>query len=194
MTTRFARFRVLAACAAVLALAPLGALADGPSPSPQASYNDLGMHFDAPAGYESVPVSPTDPTGSDESGDATPVAAFVYHREKSDQRIITIKVARFDGTVRDFASTHTSDLRKNDNVFVVKNEPMTLANGMPAYFLKVNSGNEAGHYGETFEYLVCDGVRSIDVALFGSQGTFDDATARTALASLYVVAYPRRRK
>ena len=64
---------------------------------------------------------------------------------------------------------------------------------MPAYYLRVNGGSSAGQFTEHFEYLVCDGTRSIAVAYVGPQGTFSEDAAKAALASLYVVVYPKRR-
>jgi hypothetical protein len=178
-----------ALCAALLALAaPAPAWADG------ATYNDDGMHFEAPAGFEKVDLPPADPTGSDDSDEAAPLAAFVYHRGQADQRAITISVARFDGPVEKFADSHVGDERKNDDgSFVAKNERTTLQNGMPAYYVRLNSGDTAGKYVQRAEYLVCDGTRSIDVAYVGPQDSFNDAQAKAALASLYVVVYPKHR-
>ncbi len=196
--------RSLIANAALLALTiPCGALADAPSASPAAAasaapaaaYDDAGMHFAAPPGWESIPV-PAAPDGggnADGGGDSdtgTPIAAFIYHKGKSDQVAIIIKTAPFEGRVEEYDVAHTSELRKAGDTYIAKNEKIALANGMPAYFVKANSGSEAGHYVETMEYLVCDGTRSIDVSFVGGEGTFDEATARSAFSSLYVVAYP----
>jgi hypothetical protein len=198
--------RSILSYATVLALAlPSATLADAQavpavaaSAAPVPTYNDAGMHFEAPPGWESVPVSANaDGSGSADGGgdsdEATPVAAFIYHRGKSDQVAIVIKTAPFDGRVDDYDVSHNSALRKDGDTFIAKNEKIALANGMPAYFVKANSGSEAGHYVETLEYLVCDGTRSIDVSYFGSEGSFDETKARSAFASLYVVAYPTRR-
>jgi hypothetical protein len=166
---------------------PVAALADG------ASYNDAGMHFDAPPDFEKLDVPPSDPTGSDDSDDPSPLAVFVYHKGKTDQRIISITVNRFEGPVSDFDQSHISDQRKSGEAFVAKNEKATLNNGMPAYYVKINSGAAAGQYVQRIEYLVCDGTRSIDVAYVGGEGTFDESVAKAALANLYVVVYPKRR-
>jgi hypothetical protein len=205
MTPRFLhRFLVSYATLAALAL-PCAAFADAPaSPSAAASaapvpaYDDAGMHFEAPPGWETIHVAPnTDGNGSAGGGgngdEPTPVAAFFYHRGKSDQVAIVIKTAPFDGGVDEYDASHNNALRKDGDTYIAKNEKTTLANGMPAYFVKANSGSEAGHYVETLEYLVCDGTRSIDVSWIGGEGTFDETKARNAFASLYVVAYPTHR-
>ena len=179
--------RALVVLALLLGSAPLAALADPPA------YDDPGMHFAAPPDFEKVDIPPTDPRGSDQSEDPTPVAAFVYHKGKIDQRVISISVARFDGPVSEFATSHITQARQNGDTFVAKNEKTTLQNGMPAVFLKVDSGATAGNFLQRFEYLVCDGTRSIAVAYVGPQGTFSEDAAKAALASLYVVVYPKRR-
>jgi hypothetical protein len=211
MTPRFLHRCFLSyATLATLAL-PCAAIADAPAPTaatsgataaasaaPVATYNDAGMHFDAPPGWEMVHIS-ANPDGSGnadgggDSNEATPVAAFIYHHGKSDQLAIVIKTAPFDGRVDEYDASHTRELRKDGDTFIAKNEKITLANGMPAYFVKANSGSQAGHYVETLEYLVCDGTRSIDVSYVGGEGTFDETKARNAFATLYVVAYPTRR-
>jgi hypothetical protein len=168
---------------------PTGALAEPPS------YNDDGMHFDAPADFEKLPLAaPADPTGSDDDDSPLPVAVFAYHKGKIDQRVIQITVARFEGRVEAFDVSKISEERKNSNSFVAKNEKTTLQNGMPAYFVKLNAGATAGQYVQSYQYFVCDGTRSIVVAYSGQQGSFDDATAKAALSTLYVVVYPNHRR
>jgi hypothetical protein len=179
---------------ALLALVTFGAAPLGAPAADPPSYDDPGMHFAPPPDFEKVDVQPGDPTGSDDSDSPVPIALFVYHKGKGDQRVISITVSRFDGPVDEYDTSHVSELRKGgDEAFVVKNEKTALANGMPAYYLKITSGASAGQFVERIEYIVCDGTRSIDVAYSGQQGTFDDDTAKAALKSLYVVVYPKRR-
>jgi hypothetical protein len=76
---------------------------------------------------------------------------------------------------------------------VDKREQTKLANGMPAYWLKVSQGSKAGQFQRRYELVVYDGTRAIIVAFVGRSGDFDEKEARDALASLYVVLYPRSR-
>ncbi|MBD5635662.1 MAG: hypothetical protein IAI49_14410 [Candidatus Eremiobacteraeota bacterium] len=181
------RFRTCALLFASLAIAPLAASADAPS------YNDDGMHFDAPANFTKIDLPPTDPTGSDDGDAVAPLAAFVYHAGKTDQQTITITVKRFDGSVAEFDKSHVGELRKVESTFVAKNELTTLKNGMPAYYLKTNGGETAGAFVQHFEYLVCDGTRGIDLSYGGPSGAFDESSAKAVLSTLYVVVYPRHR-
>lgn len=179
--------RIVALAAIVTIARPLAASADPPS------YDDAGMHYAAPTDFEKLDLpAPADPTGSEDSDGPTPVAAFAYHRGRPDQRVITILVAPFDGPVDQFDTSHVSEERKTDDTFIVENKKTTLANGMPAYYLKVNSGSTAGQFTEHFEYLVCDGTRSIVVQYGGAAG-LDENVAKAALATLYVVVYPKHR-
>ncbi len=156
-------------------------------------YDDPGMHYSPPPGWEKISLGPAPAAGS-QSGDddAPPAAVYAYHRGQSDQRTILIEIKDFDGTLDDFERQHESDVRKgSDGTFVDKPIRMALANGMPVDLLKVTSGTDAGHFSQRYEYLMIDGTRSIDVSYSGRQGDFDRQAAIDAFSSLYVVAYPR---
>jgi len=156
------------------------------------SFDDPGMHFTAPAGWTRVDQGPAYGGPSDAQADA-PAAVFVYHQSQNDQRTIIIEIQPFDGTLDGFEGHHESELHSNnqDATFVDKRSKTTLANGMPAYFLRISSGSDAGHFMRRYEYLVYDGKRTIVVTYAGRQGDFDDKDAQAAMSSLYVVAYPR---
>jgi hypothetical protein len=171
----------------VLALAAPVAAADS------LSFDDPGMHFSAPADWTRVDIpSGGGGGGPNDSQDDAPVAAFVYHRGQPDQRTITIKIAPYEGSLESFASHHETEVRSGaDSTYIEKRAQITLANGMPAYYLRIGSGSDAGHFARRYEYLVYDGKRSIVVTYTGRQGDFGDDDAKAALSTLYVVAYPR---
>jgi hypothetical protein len=103
-------------------------------------------------------------------------------------------VEPFDGPLGNFESSHESDLRnqgQESSTFVDKKELTTLANGMPAYFLRVNQGNAAGQFMRSYQYIVIDKQRGIVASYQGRAGQFDDKDAKAALSSLYVVVYPK---
>lgn len=155
------------------------------------AYDDPGMHFRPPDGWQRVQFaesSDVEPSGPH------PVAAWVLQSKKMDQRQIIITVEPFDGSLGNFESSHESDLRnegKDQSLFVDKKEMTTLANGMPAYFMRVNQGNAAGQFVRSYQYVVIDKQRGIVVAYSGRAGQFDDKEAKAAMASLYVVVYPK---
>jgi uncharacterized protein GlcG (DUF336 family) len=164
------------------------ALADG------LSYDDPGMHFQAPDGWTRLQLANPD-DGSDQNKDSdVPVAVFTWHQGKGDQRTITITIAPFDGGLDQFEKGHESDLHsQSDSAFVQKKTKTALANGMPAYFLTTSLGSSSSAtFTQRDEYLVIDTQRSIDVAYSGVAGQFDEQVAKEALASLYVVVYPEK--
>jgi hypothetical protein len=132
------------------------------------------------------------PPGPNDGSDGAPAAAFVYHQSQMDQRTIVIEIKPEEGTLDDLEAHRETEMRSGqDTIYIEKRLKTTLANGMPAFFLRVGSGAEAGHFMRRYEYFVFDGKRSISVTYSGRQGDFSDADAQAALSTLYVVAYPR---
>jgi hypothetical protein len=155
------------------------------------SYDDPGMHFRPPDGWERLPIAES---GPDQGGNRPPVAVYFLKKSKYDQRLITITVQPFTGSLDGFGNSRTGDLRQqSDSTFVEKQEKTKLSNGMPAIWLKVNQGANLGQYVRRYEYLVIDLTRGIVVSYAGHAGDFDEKEAKDALASLYVVVYPRNR-
>jgi hypothetical protein len=179
---------LLALVFACVAVAPPVRAADDPL-----SFDDPGIHFRPPDGWTRVSTPPAGgPMGTSES---SPVAAWSFNEGKIDQRVITINIRRADGDLETMERQHEAELRDaTDGLFVDKRELTKLSNGMPAYWLRTSQGSDIGKYYRRWEWLVYDGSRSIFVTLLGRQGDFDDDFAKKALASLYVVAYPRDRR
>ncbi|MDQ2858826.1 MAG: hypothetical protein M3R53_09290 [Candidatus Eremiobacteraeota bacterium] len=157
------------------------------------SYDDPGMHFQAPDGWTRIELRK--PEGADQgSDDGAPAAVFGWHAGQTDQRTIVITIKPFSGTLAGFESQHESDLRGGSGgTFVDKRTQTTLPNGMPMYVVRVSQGNEIGRFIRRYDYLIFDGERGIDVAFIGRQNDFDEKDVQAALSSLYVVTYPRRR-
>jgi hypothetical protein len=173
-----------------MALVPVLAFAADPDPL---SYDDPGMHFRPPDGWVRVIMDGSG--GTDQSGNRAPAAVYVMRKGNSDLRNILITIDMFAGTVDDLERMHEGELRKtNEGTFIDKHEKTTLANGMPAYWLRASEGTQLGAFTRRYEWVVADGTRSIIVSYVGKQGLFDDKDARAALASLYVVAFPRNRR
>jgi len=187
MTTRGA-IALLALAAAFFVGVPATAATD------PLSFDDPGMHFRPPDPWERVPLVNKDGEAPppDSGG---PVAAWVYHRGKPDQRVITVVIKSYDGTLEDLERSTESEMRNGtDGLFVDKHELTKLSNGMPAFWLRTSEGSDIGKYLRRYEYIVFDGQRSIIVAMVGHQGDFEEKDAKEAMASLYVVAYPRGRQ
>jgi hypothetical protein len=179
--------------ALLISLATTAFAADG-----DIDYNDPGMHYSPPPDWEKILLAPAAGIVDDKSRDSQdsdelkPVAVYSFHRGKPEQRTIVISVKTFDGPLDAFDRATESDTHtKTDGSFIDKPIKMTLANGMPVYLLKIDSGSDPGHFSERFEYLIIDGTRGIIVAYAGRQGDFTKKDALDAFASLYVVRYPR---
>jgi len=175
-----------AAAVFAVALATSAAIAADPL-----SFDDPGMHFRAPDGWERVDLG--DAAGTDNA----PAAVFALRRDRADALAIIIKITDFDGSLEGFVNQRRSELRSGgDNVttFLLKQTPLTLDNGMPAFLITSESNVGTGSQHKTFEYLIIDGKRGIDVRYTGLVGDVDDDVAKRALSSLYVVAYPTRRQ
>ncbi len=179
-------FPILSAIALTAVLAAPAQAAD------PLSYDDPGMHFKAPAGFERVDLGAPS-QDADESDTSRPAAVFVSNRGRRDQRSIVIEVHPGSDSLDAFEANAEQDLRKgNDSARVDKKEKTALANGMPAYFLRVSSGDGLEAIWR-YEYVVVDGTRDIDVTYTAHQGEVDAQAAKDALASLYVVVYPHNR-
>ena len=129
------------------------------------SYDDPGMHFRPPDGWERLQLSDS---GPDQNGNRPPVAVYFLKKSKSDRRLITITVQPFTGSLDGFAHSRASDLRQqSDSTFVEKQQKTTLSNGMPAYWLKVNQGASLGQYVRRYEYLVIAFLFGLATAIIG---------------------------
>jgi hypothetical protein len=187
MTTRSA-VALLALAATFLVGAPSARAASDPL-----SFDDPGMHFRPPDGWERVPLTKEGATPPPDSDG--PVAIWVFDRGKADQRIIQITIKPYDGDLDALEHETEATMRNNtDGLFVDKHELTKLNNGMPAFWLRTSEGSDIGKYFRRYEYIVFDGQRSIIVAMVGHQGDFEEKDAKAALDSLYVVAYPRGRQ
>jgi len=155
------------------------------------AYSDPGMHFRPPDGWERIPIQEA---GSDSDSHRPPLAVYVFKKNKGDQRIITITMDVFQGTLDGFARNHANELRQQgDSTFIEKQDKVALSNGMPAIWMKVNQGGSLGHMVRRYEYVVIDLSRGIIASYIGRAGDFEEREAKAALASLYVVVYPKGR-
>jgi hypothetical protein len=156
------------------------------------SYDDPAVHFRPPDGWERLSMLPSATPSPGDPG--PPAAVYIKNRGKQDARTIVLTIQNYDGGLDNLETSHENDLRTAaDGVFIDKKIKTTLANGMPAWFLRVSSGSQLGDFLRRYEYLVYDGKRSIVASYIGRQGDFDEKEAKDALASLYVVLYPRDR-
>jgi hypothetical protein len=171
-------------CTLALALAQVSAAA-----ADSVSYDDPGMHYTPPAGWERVDLG--DATGKEDS----PAAVFAIDKGKINARTVVIQIKPFDGSLAEFVASRRGELRQGSDtvtVFLNKQQPVTLANGMPAFLIEASSNSDSAPSRKSYEYLIIDGQRSIDVTYSGLVGDIDDDGGKATLSSLYVVAYPKR--
>jgi hypothetical protein len=157
------------------------------------SYDDPGMHYQAPAGWHRIPM----PQDSSSPGlDAKRLlAVFTYTEGKTDTRLISIVADPFeDGGLDAAENGHESDLRgASSSTLITKKNKTTLTNGMPAWFLHATQGDDPFKSTDDYEYVVFDGWRRVVVSYTGRQFGFTEDDAKKALSTLYVVAYPKHR-
>jgi hypothetical protein len=156
------------------------------------SYDDAGMHYQAPAGWHRIPA----PQDSSSPGldDKKVLAIYTYAPSKTDARIISIVADPFDSGLDAAESSHETDMREeSDTALISGKNRTTLANGMPAWFLKATEGDDPFKSSQIYEYVVFDGSRRIVVAYSGHQYGFSEDDAKKALSTLYVVVYPKHR-
>ena len=156
------------------------------------SYNDPGMHYEAPDGWHRVPA----PEDSSSPGldDKKVLAIFTLVKSKTDQRVISILADPFDAGLDAAESSHETDMRQeSDSTLISKKSRTTLANGMPAWFIAGTQGSDPFTTSQLYQYVVFDGSRRLVVSYSGHEFGFSEDDAKKALASLYVVVYPKNR-
>jgi hypothetical protein len=169
-----------------------------PSPTPQPpavsaspedlAYDDPAIHFAAPPDFVRLrPAKTTLPVDKK-------VVIFAQRYQSDAQKTIVITIANYNGTLDGLEANVENDLRSNSSdSFIDKKQKLTLANGMPAWWVRTSIGQTAGAMYTAYEWIVTDGKRSIIASYTGHVGTFSEADARAALGSLAVVLYPEGR-
>ena len=167
--------------------------APGPSPSPSplpeaAQYNDPGMHFEVQPEWTRVPFNGKAPGGFQ------PLAIFTREAGKAEQKTLIIAAEPYEGTLDGFESSTENELRSgSEGTIVDKKIRLIMPNGMPAYWMKVSRGTQAGKLYQTFQYAIFDGMRGIIASVSGRLGDIREEQAREWLSGLRVVLYPRNR-
>ena len=172
-----------ALCASVAAPARAD---DAPPPAPQSlSYDDASVHYTAPDGWTRVEV----PQGDDAVG-----ALFVKAISRTETRTISLKIKPDDSTLEGLDQSTEIEIRTGGtDVFIDKRRQVTLANGMPAWFISFSSGDDMSRM-RFYTYIVTDTKRSVIISYGGRNGMVEENDAKAALASLAVVVYPETRR
>ncbi|HMF28323.1 MAG TPA: hypothetical protein VKE42_06090, partial [Candidatus Cybelea sp.] len=162
-------------------------------PTPEADphvYTDPAMTYTAPdnavmVNHQYVPLAQL-------SQDLQPVAAWVVNPGKEDARSITLSMEAYSGPPDQWEAQFESQTHSGgggDGVLIRNKTPMSLLNGMPAYFVEVAYG---GGFDARKEYAIvwADGERGIVLAYTTRMGETSADEAREVLKQVTAVRYP----
>ena len=152
-------------------------------------YTDPAMSFTAPdnavlVNHQYVPVAQL-------SEDLQPVAAWIINPGKEDARTITLSMEAYSGPPDQWegqfeSQTHSSG---GNGVLIRNKTPMSLSNGMPAYFVEVAYG-EGFDARKEYAILWADGARGVVLSETARLGDASADEARTLLKQVTAVRYP----
>ena len=173
----------------IAALAFLLAQVVAPTPSPDPHlYSDAAMTFVAPPdailiNREEIPIN--------ELGqDLEPVAGWVLRAGKEDARTIQISMESYVGPPEQWEGVFESQTHSSGDGMLIRNKtPMTLSNGMPAYFVEIAYGSG---FDARKEYAIvwADGQRGIVLSETTRLGDSSPEEAREVLKQATAVRYP----
>jgi len=158
-----------------------------PSPDPHI-YTDSAMSFTAPSdavlvGRQAIPLEQL-------GQDLQTVAAWVLHPGDENTRTIQIQMEAYSGAPDQWESQFESQTHGNQEGTLIKNKtPMSLQNGMPAYFVEVAYGSG---FDARKEYAIvwADGQRGVVLSETAVVGAATAEEARQVLKQATAVAYP----
>lgn len=167
-------------------------LAQVAQPTPEADphvYTDPAMTFTAPdkavlINHQYVPLSEL-------SQDLQPVAAWIIDPGKEDARQITLAMEAYSGPPDQWEAQFESQTHSSSgNGTLIRNKtPMSLLNGMPAYFVEVAYG-EGFDARKEYAILWADGERGIVLSETTRLGDTTADEAREMLKQVTAVRYP----
>ncbi|MGC8484469.1 MAG: hypothetical protein ACP5O6_02380 [Candidatus Baltobacteraceae bacterium] len=179
---------LLALCA--ISFAPAGATISSPPPATldQRTYNDPAMHYVAPAGVVLIGMRHVPYQAASHM---MPVAIWGIDVGKLQARVISLAYERFShGSLHGFYTTYINELRgASKGGTFVRREHAILVNGMPAYWLKVSSGEGLSQM-RSYAYVWYDGVRGVVLSEEARVGDLSERQAKHDLAGASAVAYP----
>jgi hypothetical protein len=160
-----------------------------PTPSPDShTYTDAAMTFTAPPdavlmGRQEIPLAQL-------GQDLQPIAAWVLHPGQEDARTIQLSMEAYSGPPDQWEAQFESQTHNSQDGTLIRNKtPMTLLNGMPAYFVEVAYGSG---FDARKEYAIvwADGQRGIVLAETTRMGDASDEEAKRVLKQATAVRYP----
>lgn len=162
-----------------------------PAPAPSQDphvYTDPAMNFTAPA--DAVLVTRNPITVDQLSNDLQTVAVWVLHPGKEDARTIALAMEAYNGPPDQWEGMFESQTHSAQDGTLIRNKtPMTLLNGMPAYFVEIAYG---GGFDARKEYAIvwADGQRGVVLAETSRLGDVGADEAKATLKQATAVRYP----
>ncbi len=170
--------------------ATAGATTSSPPPATldQRTYNDPAMHYVAPAGVVLIGMRHVPYQAASHM---TPVAIWGIDVGKAQARVISLAYERFShGSLHGFYTTYINELRASSKGGTfVRREHAILVNGMPAYWLKVSSGEGLSQM-RSYAYVWYDGARGVVLSEEARVGNLSERQAKRDLAGASAVASP----
>jgi hypothetical protein len=158
-----------------------------PSPDPH-TYSDPAMDYTAPPEAVLVGRQPTTPDQLGE--DLQTVAIWVLRPGQEDSRTIQLAMESYTGAPDQWEGQFESQTHGAQDGTLIRNKtPITLLNGMPAYFVEVAYGSG---FDARKEYAIvwADGQRGIVLSETTRMGDASAQEAMRVLKQVTAVRYP----
>lgn len=159
-----------------------------PAPDPH-TYSDPGMNYTAPPdAHLAARASNVTPDALTE--DLQPVAIWVLDPGKENARTITLSMESYEGPPNQWEAQFESQTHSSQDGTLIRNKtPITLLNGMPAYFVEIAYGSG---FDAKKEYAVvwADGERGVVLAETSRLGDSSAEEAERVLKQVTAVRYP----
>jgi hypothetical protein len=176
----------------VLALVVLGtasAQVVQPTPSPDPHlYSDPAMTFAAPP--EAVLVGRQEVSVTELGQDLQVIASWLLHPGKEDARLVQISMESYTGPPEQWEGQFESQTHgAQDGTLIRDKTPMSLLNGMPAYFVEVTYGSG---FDARKEYAIvwADGQRGVVLSETTRLGDGSPEEAKSVLKQATATRYP----
>lgn len=188
------RYALLAAVMLALAsgTSAVAQLPPPPEPAPSSDphvYTDPAMTYTAPPDAVLVGSVPKFNMG-ELTADLQTIAQWVIRPGQEDSRTIQILMEAYNGPPDQWEGQFESQTHNTQDSALIRNKaPMTLLNGMPAYYVEVATGSG---FDAQKEYAVvwADGQRGIVLALTTRMGDTSPDLAKEVLKQVTAVQYP----
>lgn len=158
-----------------------------PPPDPHV-YTDPAMSFTAPA--DAVLLNRISISLDQLTQDLQPVAAWMIHGGKEDARMIQIQMEAYNGPPDEWEAQFESQTHGSQDGTLIRNKtPMSLLNGMPAYFVEIAYGSG---FDARKEYAIvwADTQRGVVLSETTRMGDVSTEQAQAALKQATAVRYP----